>query len=111
MGLVGYTGQGIYKSLYAAVHSKTKKSVASARRVQDKYFIRANGAEIDANLVLEEFDRICQSNKNFQYSSLQGSITSMTLSRATTSASDRIQPSSHITEDEAPMYQEREHPH
>ncbi|EXJ73173.1 uncharacterized protein A1O5_04323 [Cladophialophora psammophila CBS 110553] len=60
MGLIGYTGQGIYKSIYAAVHSKTKKSVASAQRVQDKYFIRAIGMDISTDEVVEEFDRLCR---------------------------------------------------
>ncbi|KIW96531.1 uncharacterized protein Z519_03600 [Cladophialophora bantiana CBS 173.52] len=60
MGLIGYTGQGIYKSIYAAVHSKTKKSVASAQRVQDKYFIRAIGMDISADEVVEAFDLLCR---------------------------------------------------
>ncbi|ETI27554.1 hypothetical protein G647_00003 [Cladophialophora carrionii CBS 160.54] len=66
MGLVGYTGQGIYKSLYAAVHSQTKNSVASARRVQDKYFIRANGAEIAAALVHRFNYTIKNNDQRFQ---------------------------------------------
>lgn len=58
MGLVGYTSQGIYKSIRTAVHSKTKKSVASAARVRDKYDYRVHKEFIDTKQVVSDFVRL-----------------------------------------------------
>ena len=92
-GLVGYTGQGIYKSLHAKLHTDTKKSVASAQRVQDKYFVRANGREIDPAVVLDEFERQCAEKGE--------SVTSTAnVSRVSTALSRR--------DDAAPAYEKRE---
>ncbi|RVX70517.1 hypothetical protein B0A52_05168 [Exophiala mesophila] len=55
LGLVGYTSQGIYKSLRNTFRSKTRESLASAGRVRDKYFLHAKGATIDPADVLNRF--------------------------------------------------------
>lgn len=54
-GLVGYTSQGIYKSLRTTFRSRTRESLASAGRVRDKYFLHANGAIIDPVDILNRF--------------------------------------------------------
>lgn len=87
LGLIGYTSQGIYKSIYAASHSRTKKSVASARRVQDKYFVRASGTSIDPIQVVGDFDKISLRGTASDTSSLRRSVTSTIMDRTATSMS------------------------
>ncbi|OAG39328.1 hypothetical protein AYO21_06532 [Fonsecaea monophora] len=94
MGLVGYTGQGIYKSMYAAVHSKTKHSVASAQRVQDKYSIRAIGLDISKSQVLDEFDRLYRQRSEPGSGSASGNVSLMGISRTASHVSTQTQPSS-----------------
>ncbi|KIY00069.1 uncharacterized protein Z520_03754 [Fonsecaea multimorphosa CBS 102226] len=94
MGLIGYTGQGIYKSIYSAVHSKTKKSVASAQRVQDKYFIRAIGTDISKGQVVDEFDRLCRRRLKPEFGRSSGGLTPTSVSRTASFASTHSQPPS-----------------
>jgi len=45
------------------MHSKTKKTVASAARVRDKYYIRANQRYIDKKQVVTDFMRLSKKDK------------------------------------------------
>lgn len=92
MGLVGYTSQGIYKSLRTAVHSKTKKSVASAARVRDKYHYRAHKEFIDTKQVVSDFVRLSKKHSRSGSGSGHGSgtatpTTTMSETRPSTSRS------------------------
>ncbi|OAP58152.1 hypothetical protein AYL99_07242 [Fonsecaea erecta] len=108
MGLIGYTGQGLYKSVYALVHSKTKRSVASAQRVQDKYFIRAIGMDISTGPVVAEFDRLSQRRLKPELGSSSGGFTSRGVSRTPSFVSTHSQPPSIapavLTDDQATAY-------
>jgi hypothetical protein len=38
-GLLGYTMQGIYKSVYSAIHTRTRKNIAAARRQEGAWLL------------------------------------------------------------------------
>ncbi|KIX01912.1 uncharacterized protein Z518_07851 [Rhinocladiella mackenziei CBS 650.93] len=112
VGLLGYTSQGIYKSIRAVVHSNTKKTVASAHRVQDKYFIHANGARIDIVQVIQEFDRICLIGRGNGIERSSGTATPTSVTRTTSVSSppsmyelgdSSVSPPTFIAELEAPL--------
>jgi hypothetical protein len=57
-GLLGYTMQGIYKSVYSAIHTKTRKSIAKARREEGVWLLaRAREDQnTDLRLIVEAFE-------------------------------------------------------
>ncbi|WYZ35207.1 hypothetical protein EsH8_I_001483 [Colletotrichum jinshuiense] len=56
VGIVAYPGQGIYQSIRTAVKSKTRHSIANARRAEGEYLAR--NSPVDIQLVLQRFDEI-----------------------------------------------------
>lgn len=89
MGLVGYTSQGIYKSIRTAVHSKTKKTVASAARVRDKYHYHAHKEYIDAKQVLSDFARLSQKPPRSDAGDEDGTAMSTTIGSETRPSTSR----------------------
>lgn len=57
-GVLGYTMQGIYKSVYSAIHTKTRKNVARARREEGVWLLaRAREDQnTDLRLIVEAFE-------------------------------------------------------
>jgi hypothetical protein len=74
-GLVGYSAQGVYKSIYAATHASSKKKVTQARRVHDIYYSRRDAEQVDEEMVLAIYDSMATSQ------SLLMKVTSRTPSR------------------------------
>lgn len=63
LGLVAYSGQGLYLSARAAVHRDTRRMVEGAMRAEGEYALTAGhgkGLDIDRRVVLEAFGRIVQ---------------------------------------------------
>jgi hypothetical protein len=49
-GLLGYTMQGIYKSVYSALHTRTRKTIAVARRQEGAWLLTRAREHQDADL-------------------------------------------------------------
>ncbi|OLN88212.1 Sterol 3-beta-glucosyltransferase UGT80B1-like protein 1 [Colletotrichum chlorophyti] len=60
VGIVAYPGQGIYQSIRTAVKSKTRHSIADARRAEGEYLAR-NG-QVSVQQVLQRFDEISRTS-------------------------------------------------
>ncbi|KAF5518137.1 Sterol 3-beta-glucosyltransferase UGT80B1 [Colletotrichum aenigma] len=58
LGIVAYPGQGIYKSIRTAVHSKTRRNIAAARQAEGEYLASNSNFEVQA--VLHRFDTLCR---------------------------------------------------
>ncbi|KAI8292449.1 Sterol 3-beta-glucosyltransferase UGT80B1 [Colletotrichum sp. SAR11_57] len=58
LGIVAYPGQGIYKSIRTAVHSKTRRNIAAARQAEGEYLASNSSFEVQA--VLHRFDTLCR---------------------------------------------------
>lgn len=87
-GLVGYTSQGIYKSLRTTFRSKTRESLASAGRVRDKYFLHAKGAIIDPVDILNRFTVLTERTAKSEGNAETVSITPPTPSTKTTTPNE-----------------------
>ncbi|KFY94097.1 hypothetical protein V498_04056 [Pseudogymnoascus sp. VKM F-4517 (FW-2822)] len=46
IGLLAYSGQGIYKSIYASIHSGTSKKISTARREEGSYLLQSHKIEL-----------------------------------------------------------------
>ena len=59
-GLYSHTATGVWRSIHAASHSKTKKGIMSARRVHDMYFSReaGGGGAADEARILQAFNAV-----------------------------------------------------
>ena len=55
---MAYPGQGIYKSIRTAVHSKTRRNIAAARQAEGEYLASNSNFEVQA--VLHRFDTLCR---------------------------------------------------
>ncbi|KAI4743690.1 UDP-Glycosyltransferase/glycogen phosphorylase [Aureobasidium sp. EXF-12298] len=57
-GLLGYTMQGIYKSVYSAIHTKTRKLIAAARREEGAWLLAKarEDQNLDLRHIVEEFE-------------------------------------------------------
>ena len=63
LGLVAYSGQGLYLSARAAVHRDTRRMVQDAMRAEGEYALtvgHGKGLDINRRVVLETFGRIVQ---------------------------------------------------
>lgn len=62
-GLLGNPLQGVYKSVYSAIHSRTRKLVAEARREEGTWLMsrEKGGRAVDAQAVMRAYDVICKS--------------------------------------------------
>jgi hypothetical protein len=49
-GLLGYTIQGIYKSVYSAIHTRTRKNIAAARRQEGAWLLARAKEDQDIDL-------------------------------------------------------------
>ncbi|KAK5046700.1 hypothetical protein LTR84_007461 [Exophiala bonariae] len=98
LGLVGYTSQGIYKSIRSAVHSKTKKSVASAARVRDKYHYHAHKEYIDAKKVMSEFARLAKKSPRSDPGDESGTVTPNTTASETRPSTSRSRSTNDVAE-------------
>jgi hypothetical protein len=61
-GLMGYPLQGIYKSVYSAIHTRTRKRIAEARRAEGVWALqnaKITGG-VDVQGVLRLFDALCK---------------------------------------------------
>lgn len=56
VGLAGYGGIGVVKSLRALAHTKTRKEVAEKRREEGRWQVDRMG--VDLNRVIAEFERL-----------------------------------------------------
>ena len=59
-GLLGYTMQGIYKSVYSAIHTGTRKTIAKARREEGAWLLTRARADqsIDLRQIVTAFEEI-----------------------------------------------------
>lgn len=46
IGLLAYSGQGIYKSIYASIYSGTSKKISTARREEGSYLLQSHKIEL-----------------------------------------------------------------
>ncbi|OBT66689.1 hypothetical protein VE03_03955 [Pseudogymnoascus sp. 23342-1-I1] len=51
LGLVAYSGQGIYKSIYASTHGGTGKKIATARREEGAYLLERHKVDLRGGLL------------------------------------------------------------
>lgn len=60
--LMGSPLQGVYKSVFSAIHSTTRKIMAEARRVEGDWLLKRAKEEgrLDVNAVLRQWDTLCQ---------------------------------------------------
>lgn len=61
LGLVAYPGHGICKSINAAVHHKTARSINHARLIEGQYLVKGEQTtcrDFDEVLVRDMFDRL-----------------------------------------------------
>ncbi|ETN38094.1 uncharacterized protein HMPREF1541_07718 [Cyphellophora europaea CBS 101466] len=55
-GLYAYPAQGIWRSIYSASHSDTKRGIMSARRIHDIYISRHEARQFDEEVIIKAFD-------------------------------------------------------
>jgi hypothetical protein len=55
LGLVAYPGQGISKSIWAAVNSGTRKKIMAARHVEGQYLLGHDGGDVDRKAISAKF--------------------------------------------------------
>lgn len=57
VGLVGYTGHGIAKSVHSTVHGSTVKGILDAKKMEMMWL--GQNEVIDSNSVIQDFERLC----------------------------------------------------
>lgn len=63
-GLLGCTVQGIYKSVYSAIHTRTRKSIAAARREEGAWLLAKvrDQREVDLRDIVKSFEELKKSS-------------------------------------------------
>lgn len=59
-GLLGYTMQGIYKSVYSAIHTRTRKGIAAARREEGVWLLSRSREDrvLDLRDIVTTFEKL-----------------------------------------------------
>ena len=58
VGLYSYPAQGIWRSIHAASHSRTKKGIMSARRIHNIYFARSEAGQTSDTAIIQAFEEL-----------------------------------------------------
>jgi UDP:flavonoid glycosyltransferase YjiC (YdhE family) len=58
LGLWSHSATGVWKSIHAASHSRTRNDILSRKRVHDIYFSREEGERVDEAAVIRAFDAL-----------------------------------------------------
>lgn len=67
LGLVAFSGQGVYQSVRATLNRDTRKAIKEARRVEGSYVLMEasgkDGQQVDEQVVLGRFRTLCEEGK------------------------------------------------